>query len=176
MSSPTTPSAELDKLRVEVGILCVLMRTVFPRLPPESGLGRLRRLRRTLRALVGHSRRPPGRALLAQAAADCELCGALLMQRMHQGHQLETLLMLLAVTARTRCLVEALLSQRAHSRQDDGVVALKRLYRKLVKSGSGDSALLKRTCLKGLRAVRKGSSTVARESRRMLTVCKRKIR
>ncbi|KAH7933900.1 hypothetical protein HPB49_018950 [Dermacentor silvarum] len=163
-----TQRARLYHLRTEVGILRVLVRTVFNRLPPESGLGRVRKLCRTLRRIL-RSRRPSDQSLVAQAVEDCELAAAYIMQRMRKGHQLETLLLLLASTARARSLVQRLVEERQG--EQGSVSKLKRLYRRLLKNGCKKPVLLKRTCLRALRSVRAGRSSVAKEARKMRSVC-----
>ncbi|KAH6923610.1 hypothetical protein HPB50_003236 [Hyalomma asiaticum] len=164
----TPPRAGLRHLRTEAGILRVLVRTVFNHLPPESGLGRVRKLCRTLWRLL-RSRRSPGDPLVALAVEDCELAAAYLMQRLRKGHQVETLLMLLASIARVRSLLQRLVKER-RSKQDD-VSKLKRLYRRLLKSGCEKPVLLRRTCVRALRSVRAGRSSVDEEARKMRAVC-----
>ncbi|XP_037523993.1 uncharacterized protein LOC119401343 [Rhipicephalus sanguineus] len=160
-----TRRAELFHLRREAVILRVLVRTVFNHLPPESGLGRVHKVCRTLRRLLSRSRHE---SLVGRAVADCELAAAYLMQRMRNGHQLETLLLLLASIARVRSLCQRLVKE-PRGDQDDAS-KLKRLYRRLLKNGC-EKPPLKRAVLRALRSVRAGRSTVAEEARKMRALC-----
>uniref|UniRef100_A0A224YJ95 F-box domain-containing protein n=1 Tax=Rhipicephalus zambeziensis TaxID=60191 RepID=A0A224YJ95_9ACAR len=164
-----TRRAGLSHFITEAGILRALVRTVFNHLPPESGLGRVRKVCRTIRRLLSRSRRSPNEPLAAQAVADCELAAAYILQRMQRGHQIETLLLLLASIARVRSLCQRLAKERSSKPEDES--KLKRLYRRLLKNGCEKPVLLKRTCLRALRSVRAGRSSVAEEARKMRAVC-----
>ncbi|CAN7994840.1 unnamed protein product [Ixodes hexagonus] len=203
-----------DGLHTEVGLFCVLLRTVFPKLPPEQGLSTVRRVRRCLRALLDGAESPT-EALASQCIASCELSAAFILRRLHTGHQSETLLMVLATLARIRALLlqsvavfqktksgqtatlqktksgQTLALQTARSgrnpvpvpsdpgtsglgqdlgqpvaRHETAVAKLKRLYRRL-KTDAKDPSLLKKTCLRGLRDIRAGHSSLLAEAKKM---------
>ncbi|XP_029834819.2 uncharacterized protein LOC115319141 [Ixodes scapularis] len=203
-----------DGLYTEVGLFCVLLRTVFPKLPPEQGLSTVRRVRRCLRALLDVTVSPT-QALASRCVASCELSAAFILRRLNTGHQSETLLMLLATLARIRALLlqtvpvlpaatsdqsrtlpssrsdqvtvlEAAMPGRVldgnhpdsgHSsldqdlgqpvtRHEVAVAKLKRLYRRL-KTDAKKPSLLRKTCLRGLRDIRAGRSSLLAEAKKM---------
>uniref|UniRef100_L7MAH5 Putative secreted peptide n=1 Tax=Rhipicephalus pulchellus TaxID=72859 RepID=L7MAH5_RHIPC len=88
---------------------------------------------------------------------------------MQKGHQIETLLLLLASIARVRSLCQRLVKERSSKPENES--KLRRLYRRLLKNGCEKPVLLKRTCLRALRSVRAGRSSVAEEARKMRAVC-----
>lgn len=203
-----------DGLHTEVGLFCVLLRTVFPKLPPEQGLSTLRRVRRCLRALLDATVGPT-QALASRCIASCELSAAFILRRLNIGHQSETLLMLLATLARIRALLlqtvsvlpaatsdpirtsassrsdqvtvlkaakPGRISDRNHpdyghlsleqdmgqpvARHEAAVAKLKRLYRRL-KTDAKEPSLLRKTCLRGLRDIRAGRSSLLAEAKKM---------
>lgn len=105
------PKMVWSELWSEVGLFCVIYRTVFARLPPEKGIGRTRKLRNCLRNLTAAGESSSG-ALLTECLSSCELSAAFLLQRLRTGHQAETLLMVLATIARIHALIRSIVAAK----------------------------------------------------------------